>query len=117
MTPGKSDLITYKVVPWNHLRNSSHPDDHTIRSNNVYCLLPGNDGREILKVKNAGSKFGLNLVLDVQQHEHKSYLADQAGFKVLIHDQETPPMVEELGFSFGPGTTTFAAIRKKKVIW
>ncbi|KAJ7377743.1 amiloride-sensitive sodium channel [Desmophyllum pertusum] len=27
----------------------------------------GNDGRDILRVKNAGSKFGLNLVLDVQQ--------------------------------------------------
>ena len=66
-------------------------------------------------MKNAGSKFGLNLVLDVQQQEHISFLANQAGFKVLIHDQETPPMVEELGFSVGPGTTTFAAIRKEKV--
>ncbi len=68
-------------------------------------------------MRNAGSKFGLNLVLDVQQDEYTtSLLADQAGFMVLIHDQETPPMVEELGFSIGPGTTTFAAFTKHKVI-
>ena len=66
-------------------------------------------------MKNAGSKFGLNLALIVQQKEY-STLTDQAGFKVIIHDQETPPMAEELGFSVGPGTTTFAAIRKTKVI-
>ncbi len=66
-------------------------------------------------MKNAGSKFGLNLVLDVQQYEYTSFLADQAGFMVLIHDQETPPMVEELGFSVGPGTSTFAAFTKQKV--
>ena len=74
------------------------------------------EGREILRVRNAGSKFGLNLVLDVQQNEYTSLLADQAGFMVLIHDQETPPMVAELGFSIGPGTTTFAALTKQKVI-
>ncbi|KAL9964419.1 hypothetical protein ACROYT_G028060 [Oculina patagonica] len=76
----------------------------------------GEEGREILRVKNAGSKFGLNLVLDVQQYEYTSFLADQAGFMVLIHDQETPPMVEELGFSVGPGTSTFAAFTKQKVV-
>ncbi|KAL9964421.1 hypothetical protein ACROYT_G028062 [Oculina patagonica] len=77
---------------------------------------PDEEGRETLRVKNAGSKFGLNLVLDVQQNEYTSLLADQAGFMVLIHDQETPPMVEELGFSIGPGTTTFAAFTKQKVV-
>ncbi|XP_020604891.1 acid-sensing ion channel 1-like [Orbicella faveolata] len=76
----------------------------------------GKEGRDILRVRNAGSKFGLNLVLDVQQDEYVSLVADQAGFMVLIHDQETPPMVEELGFAVGPGTTTFAALSKQKVI-
>ena len=74
------------------------------------------EGRDILRVKNAGSKFGLNLVLDVQQDEYTTFFADQVGFMVLIHDQETPPMVEQLGFAVGPGTTTFAAFSKQKVI-
>ena len=82
----------------------------------IYLLtLPGKQGPDTLKVRNAGSKFGLNLVLDVQQDEYVNLLADQAGFMVLIHDQETPPMVEELGFAVGPGTTTFAAFKKQKV--
>ena len=55
-------------------------------------------------------------MLDVQQDEYVSLVADQAGFMVLIHDQETPPMVEELGFAVGPGTTTFAALSKQKVV-
>ena len=55
-------------------------------------------------------------MMDVQQDEYTDLLADQAGFMVLIHDQETPPMVEQLGFSVGPGTTTFAAFSKQKVI-
>jgi len=83
----------------------------------IYLLKsPGMEGRDILRVKNAGSKFGLNLVLDVQQDEYTTFFADQAGFMVLIHDQETPPMVEELGFAVGPGTSTFAAFSKQKVI-
>ncbi len=42
-------------------------------------------------------------------------MTSQAGLKVLIHHQQTPPMVEELGFSLSPGTSTLAAIRKEKV--
>ena len=67
-------------------------------------------------MKNAGSKFGLNLRLNVQQDEYTSLFTEQAGFMVLIHDQETPPMVEEFGFSVEPGTNTFAALSKQKVI-
>lgn len=54
-------------------------------------------------------------MLSVEQIKYYGFTAWQAGFKVLIHDQGTPPMIEELGFSVGPGTSTFAAIKKLKV--
>ena len=48
---------------------------------------------------------------------HCYYGADGylAGLKILIHDPDTPPMVDELGFAVGPGMSSFAAIRKQKV--
>ncbi|KAL9964420.1 hypothetical protein ACROYT_G028061 [Oculina patagonica] len=146
LTGALGTKINSSTIGWTGLRNFSMEDilkigGHQIEKMMKTCLWRGKkcdernftkiltpmglchtfnsdeEGREILRVRNAGSKFGLNLVLDVQQDEYTtSLLADQAGFMVLIHDQETPPMVEELGFSIGPGTTTFAAFTKHKVV-
>ncbi|XP_078381097.1 acid-sensing ion channel 1-like isoform X2 [Oculina patagonica] len=75
----------------------------------------GENGQQILKVNHAGAKFGLNLKLNIQQYDYYGEMTSQAGLKVHIHHQQTPPMVEELGFSLSPGTSTLAAIRKEKV--
>ena len=53
--------------------------------------------------------------MDIEQDEYVGSLTPQAGLKVLIHDQNTPPLVETFGFAVSPGTSTFAAIRKHKV--
>lgn len=66
-------------------------------------------------MKQAGSAFGLQLTLNVHRLEYYGVTSTQTGFKILIHDQETPPMVSQLGFAVGPGTSTFAAIRKQRV--
>ncbi|XP_078381087.1 acid-sensing ion channel 1-like [Oculina patagonica] len=76
----------------------------------------GKNGERILKVKQAGSTFGLTLSLNVQQKEYYGVMATSAGLKILIHHQDTPPMVSQLGFAVGPGTSTFAAIRKQRVL-
>lgn len=76
------------------------------------CL--GKDGQHILKVKQAGTDFGLHLVLDVRQYDYVA-IGYRAGLRVLIHHHETPPLVSQLGFAVGPGTSTFAAINKQRV--
>jgi len=68
-----------------------------------------------LKVNNAGAKFGLRLLLSIEQDEYSGLVTRQAGLKVLIHHPQTPPIVEELGFAVGPGTSTFVAIQKQVV--
>lgn len=78
-------------------------------------FFSGKDGRQVLKVNHAGAKFGLNLKLNIQQFDYFRSWTSQAGLKVLIHHHDTPPTVEELGFSLAPGTSTLAAIRKEKV--
>lgn len=66
-------------------------------------------------MSNAGDKFGLRLMLSIQQGDYYGLVTKRAGLKVLIHHHETPPMVDELGFAVGPGKSTFAAIRKQTV--
>jgi len=54
-------------------------------------------------------------MLDIEQYDYYGLVTKRAGLKVLILHHGTPPMVEELGFAVGPGTSTFAAVRKEKV--
>ncbi|KAJ7377745.1 Acid-sensing ion channel 2 [Desmophyllum pertusum] len=75
----------------------------------------GKSGQDILRVKDAGAKFGLSLMLSIEQSEYFGLMTLLAGIKVLIHHHETPPMVAQLGFSVAPGTSTFAAVRKEEV--
>ena len=65
-------------------------------------------------MKQAGTNFGLHLVIDVHQYDY-SAIGYRAGLRVLIHHHETPPLVSQLGFAVGPGTSTFAAINKQRV--
>lgn len=67
-----------------------------------------------MKVKQAGTDFGLHLILDVQQYDYVA-LGYRAGLKILIHHPETPPVVSQLGFAVGPGTSTYSAIHKQRV--
>lgn len=66
-------------------------------------------------MKQAGSNFGLSLSLNVQQQQYYGVMSYSAGLKILIHHQGTPPMVSQLGFAVGPGTSTFAAVQKQRV--
>lgn len=75
----------------------------------------GRDGKPVLKVTQAGAAFGLHVILNVWQPEYYGVDGYVAGLKILIHDPDTPPMVDELGFAMGPGMSSFAAIRKHKV--
>lgn len=54
-------------------------------------------------------------MLSIEQSEYFGLMTLLAGLKVLIHHHQTPPLVAQLGFSVGPGTSTFAAIRKEEV--
>ena len=83
----------------------------------LFCyILQGRDGQRLLRVKQAGSNRGLHLILNVRQEEYYGTTSYVAGLKVLIHDQQTLPLVSQLGFAVSPGTSTFAALKKLRVI-
>ena len=81
-----------------------------------FYIFPGRDGLPILRVKQGGSNRGLHLILDVRQKEYYGTASYAAGLKVLVHDQQTLPLVSQLGFAVSPGTSTFAALKKLRVI-
>ena len=67
-------------------------------------------------MKQGGSNRGLHLILNVGQDEYYGTTSYVAGLKVLVHDQQTLPLVSQLGFAVSPGTSTFVAIKKIQVI-
>lgn len=69
----------------------------------------------MLKVNRAGVDFALRLQLNVQQDQYYGSLRDSAGFKVMVHDQDEPALINELGFAIQPGTHTFCSLRKMVV--
>ena len=81
-----------------------------------FIFFPGRDGQPILRVKQGGSNRGLHLILNVGQEEYYGTASYAAGLKVLVHDQQTLPLVSQLGFAVSPGTSTFAALKKLRVI-
>lgn len=81
-----------------------------------YTFNPGTPDHPLLKVHRAGVDFGLRLQLNVQQDQYYGILRDSSGFKVMIHDQDEPPLINELGFAIHPGMHTFCGIRKTKVL-
>ena len=82
---------------------------------NVVTCLTGLKGHPLLRVQRAGVDYGLRLSLSVQQDQYYGSLRDSSGFKVMVHDQEEPPLINELGFAIQPGTHTFCGLRKEVV--
>ena len=77
-----------------------------------YTFNSGKMGHRVLKVNRAGVDFALKLQLNVQQDQYYGSLRDSAGFKVMVHDQDEPAMINELGFAIQPGTHTFCSLKK-----
>ena len=89
---------------------------HMDRFGTCFTLNWGKRGGEPLTVKMAGAFGGLRLTLFLDQRNYeRNHMNPQAGFKVLVHDQNEYPFVEELGFAVQPGTQTSCVIRRHQV--
>ena len=62
-----------------------------------------------------GEKFGLAMTLNAEIDEYDSRLAEDVGFKVLVHEKNEHPLVEGNGFATMPGVSTFVAVKENKV--
>ena len=62
-----------------------------------------------------GSGFALSLILNIEQYQYMKGPQDEAGIKVLLHDDTEIPLVKELGFAIAPGTHTLVAVKQNVV--
>lgn len=88
-----------------------------LRMGHCYTFNSGDKNHPMLENPQIpGPTQGLRLKLNVEEEDHvTNFNSPMAGFKVLIHDQNTYPIVEEIGFAIQPGTHTFASISVTKV--
>ena len=78
--------------------------------------VSGQGTKPLLRVYSAGEVYGLYLTLDAQQ-EYYSPSTQQAGFKILVHDQSEPPQdIANQGIAVPPGYRTSIALIKKEVM-
>jgi hypothetical protein len=61
------------------------------------------------------SVSGLSLRLNIEQEEYLKYVSDEAGVRVILHDQGMMPFPYLEGFSVSPGTAT--SVGMQKVSW
>ena len=83
---------------------------------NCHTFNGGKDGIAIQRTTLGGNENGLRLNLNLEQEHHvREYTQPTAGFKVLVHDQNEYPFVEQFGFVVQPGIHTYCSLRRKKV--
>ena len=58
---------------------------------------------------------GLKLTLDIQVDQYIVDLAENAGIRLLIHNPNNMPFIEDEGLSLAPGRANLIGVRKVSV--
>ena len=61
------------------------------------------------------SLSGLSMRINIQQEDYLKYVSDEAGVRVMLHNQGMMPFPYLEGFSVSPGTAT--SVGMQKVCW
>ena len=81
-----------------------------------YTFNAAENGKPVLNASFAGQQNGLKLRLNI---ERESYIPNliwpSVGIIILIHDQNSFPIVEDFGIAVPPGMSTTCAIRRRNV--
>ncbi|XP_071950423.1 acid-sensing ion channel 1-like [Antedon mediterranea] len=84
---------------------------------NCYTFNSGESDNAILKVKQPGAGNGLQIMINILQDEYTETKDGniEAGLKVLVHDQNEPPLIESKGISIPPGYHAFTSTKRIQV--
>ncbi len=108
------DMITecsWRSKPCSHLNFTQRVLDHGV----CYTFNDPVDEKDVLTVRNPGSRNGLYLRLNIQHDLYTFGKTTAAGIKVSLHPQSELPIVKELAFSLSPGFETSVAVRQRVV--
>ena len=98
----------------------NHTDFSEVLTRLGYCYT-FNSGRmanrPLLKSQGIGTRYGLSLILNIEQDEYLDLpvALSSAGVRVAIHPQNEPPVPEDLSIAIPPGRNMFIGIRQKNV--
>ncbi|XP_022086807.1 acid-sensing ion channel 1-like [Acanthaster planci] len=114
----RMDDVTLLSCQWYGERNSCSEANfsHVFTSHgNCWTFNSGKTG-PILTESFPGSRNGLAMLIDIKQSEYTETEHVDAGLKIQVHDQATPPTVESSGFALSPGEHAFLAIRRQQYL-
>ncbi|XP_063170710.1 amiloride-sensitive sodium channel subunit gamma [Candoia aspera] len=72
---------------------------------NCYTFNSGQDGK-ILSTSTGGSENGLQVILYVEEADYNPFLVTSTGAKIVIHDQDEYPFIEDIGTEIETATAT-----------
>ncbi|KAJ7305774.1 hypothetical protein JRQ81_010140 [Phrynocephalus forsythii] len=72
---------------------------------NCYTFNSGKDGR-ILSTSTGGSENGLQVILYVDEADYNPFLVTATGAKIVVHDQDEYPFIEDIGTEIETATAT-----------
>ncbi|XP_051877680.1 amiloride-sensitive sodium channel subunit beta-like isoform X2 [Pristis pectinata] len=82
---------------------------------NCYIFNWGSDGK-ILMSSNPGAEFGLKLVLDISQDDYNPFLSFAAGARLMLHQPNTYPFLQDLGLYARAGAETSIGIFVDEIV-
>ncbi|XP_077985245.1 acid-sensing ion channel 4-A-like [Glandiceps talaboti] len=85
-----------------------------VATNFGMCYTFNGNKERILKISNAGQRYGLTLLLYVNEDEYFGPGSD-VGFRLMVHDIGEIPDIAGQGVSISPGTFTSIGLRKTQM--
>ncbi|CAH1252654.1 ASIC3 [Branchiostoma lanceolatum] len=80
------------------------------------CYTFNADANNALKQTMQGSGNGLMVIIDVEENYYTESFAvggnSEVGLKLLVHDQNEPPMMDTQGIALAPGNHAFIAVKQ-----
>ncbi|CAH1252653.1 ASIC3 [Branchiostoma lanceolatum] len=80
------------------------------------CFTFNADANNALKQTMQGSGNGLMVIIDVEENYYTESFAvggnSEVGLKLLVHDQNEPPMMDTQGIALAPGNHAFIAVKQ-----
>ncbi|KAL8174935.1 UNVERIFIED_CONTAM: Amiloride-sensitive sodium channel subunit gamma [Gekko kuhli] len=72
---------------------------------NCYTFNSGKD-RQILNTSTGGSEYGLQVILYIEEADYNPFLVTSTGAKIVVHDQDEYPFIEDIGTEIETATAT-----------
>ncbi|XP_054849497.1 amiloride-sensitive sodium channel subunit gamma [Eublepharis macularius] len=77
--------------------------DHPLHGN---CYTFNSKKDETLNTSTGGSEYGLQVILYIEEAEYNPFLVTSTGAKIVVHDQDEYPFIEDIGTEIETATAT-----------